>query len=91
MIRDAYLVKKELQGSVNRAVNVADLMRRNKFERKQEKKTQPNFCNCSFINVSNKSIYNFALASLNYYKSILIKKKFKQNFYYIEFLYVYFR
>ena len=38
MIRDAYLDKKELQGSVNRAVNVADLMRRNKFERKQEKK-----------------------------------------------------
>ena len=38
MIRDAYLVKKELQGSVNRAVNVADLMRRNKFVRKQEKK-----------------------------------------------------
>ena len=38
MIRDAHLVKKELQGSVNRAVNVADLMRRNKFERKQEKK-----------------------------------------------------
>ena len=39
MIRDAHLVKKELQGSVNRAVNVADLMRRNKFERKQEKKS----------------------------------------------------
>ena len=38
MIRDAHLDKKELQGSVNRAVNVADLMRRNKFERKQEKK-----------------------------------------------------
>ena len=38
MIRDVYLLKKELQGSVNRAVNVADLMRRNKFERKQEKK-----------------------------------------------------
>ena len=38
MMRDAYLDKKELQGSVNRAVNVADLMRRNKFERKQEKK-----------------------------------------------------
>ena len=38
MIRDAYLVKKELQGSVNRAVNVADLVRRNKFERKQEQK-----------------------------------------------------
>ena len=38
MIRDAHLVKKELQGSVNRAVNVADLMRRNEFERKQEKK-----------------------------------------------------
>ena len=38
MIRDAHLVKKELQGSVNRAVNVADLMRRNKLERKQEKK-----------------------------------------------------
>ena len=38
MIRDAHLVKKELQGSVNGAVNVADLMRRNKFERKQEKK-----------------------------------------------------
>ena len=38
MIRDAHLVKKELQGSVNRAVNVADLVRRNKFERKQEKK-----------------------------------------------------
>ena len=38
MIRDAHLVKKELQGSVNRAVNVADLMRRNKFVRKQEKK-----------------------------------------------------
>ena len=38
MIGDAHLVKKELQGSVNRAVNVADLMRRNKFERKQEKK-----------------------------------------------------
>ena len=38
MIRDVYLHKKELQGSVNRAVNVADLMRRNKFERKQEKK-----------------------------------------------------
>ena len=38
MIRDAHLVKKELQGSVNRLVNVADLMRRNEFERKQEKK-----------------------------------------------------
>ena len=38
MIRDAHLVKKELQGSVNRAVNVADLVRRNKFERKQEQK-----------------------------------------------------
>ena len=38
MIRDVHLDKKELQGSVNRAVNVADLMRRNKFERKQEKK-----------------------------------------------------
>ena len=38
MIRDVYLLKKELQGSVNRAVNVADLMRRNKFVRKQEKK-----------------------------------------------------
>ena len=38
MMRDAYLDKKELQGSVNRAVNVADLMRRNKFVRKQEKK-----------------------------------------------------
>ena len=38
MIRDVYLLKKELQGSVNRAVNVADLVRRNKFERKQEKK-----------------------------------------------------
>ena len=38
MIRDAHLVKKELQGSVNRAVNVADLMRRNKLERKKEKK-----------------------------------------------------
>ena len=38
MIRDAHLVKKELQGSVNSAVNVADLMRRNEFERKQEKK-----------------------------------------------------
>ena len=38
MIRDVYLLKKELQGSVNRAVNVADLMRRNKFEKKQEKK-----------------------------------------------------
>ena len=38
MIRDAHLVKKELQGSVNGAVNVADLMRRNEFERKQEKK-----------------------------------------------------
>ena len=38
MIRDAHLDKKELRGSVNRAVNVDDLMRRNKFERKQEKK-----------------------------------------------------
>ena len=38
MIRAAHLVKKELPGSVNRVVNVADLMRRNKFERKQEKK-----------------------------------------------------
>ena len=38
MIRDAHLVKKSLLKPENRTINVADLMRRNKFERKQEKK-----------------------------------------------------
>ena len=38
MIRDAHLVKKELQGSVNRAINVADIVKRNELERKEEKK-----------------------------------------------------
>ena len=38
MALDIHLVKKGLLGTENRAVNVADLVRRNKFERKQEKK-----------------------------------------------------
>ena len=38
MVLDVHLVKKGLLGTENRAVNVADLVRRNKFERKQEKK-----------------------------------------------------
>ena len=38
MVQDAYLVKKGLLRTENRAVNVADLVRRNKFERKQEQK-----------------------------------------------------
>ena len=38
MVLDVHLVKKGLLRTENRAVNVADLMRRNKFERKQEKK-----------------------------------------------------
>ena len=38
MDADVYIVKKGLLRTENRAVNVADLMRRNKFERKQEKK-----------------------------------------------------
>ena len=38
MATDVYLVKKSLLKPANRTINVADLMRRNKFERKQEKK-----------------------------------------------------
>ena len=38
MATDVHLVKKSLLKPVNRTINVADLMRRNKFERKQEKK-----------------------------------------------------
>ena len=38
MVTDVHLVKKGLLRTENRAVNVADLLRRNKFERKQEKK-----------------------------------------------------
>ena len=37
-IIDVHLVKKSLLKPANRTINVADLMRRNKFERKQEKK-----------------------------------------------------
>ena len=35
---DVHLVKKSLLKPANRTINVADLMRRNEFERKQEKK-----------------------------------------------------
>ena len=38
MVTDVHLVKKGLLRTENRAVNVADLVRRNKFERKQEQK-----------------------------------------------------
>ena len=38
MDQDAHIVRKGLLRTENRAVNVADLVRRNKFERKQEKK-----------------------------------------------------
>ena len=38
MAIDVHLVKKSLLKPANRTINVADLMRRNKFERKQEKK-----------------------------------------------------
>ena len=38
MATDVRLVKKALLKPANRTINVADLMRRNKFERKQEKK-----------------------------------------------------
>ena len=38
MVLDVHLVKKSLLRTENRAVNVADLVRRNKFERKKEKK-----------------------------------------------------
>ena len=38
MVLDVHLVKKGLLRTENSAVNVADLMRRNKFERIEEKK-----------------------------------------------------
>ena len=38
MVLDVHLVKKGLLRTENRAVNVTDLVRRNEFERKQEKK-----------------------------------------------------
>ena len=38
MITDVHLIKKSLLKPANSTVNVDDLMRRNKFERKQEKK-----------------------------------------------------
>ena len=39
MTTDVHLVRKSLLKPANRTINVADLMRRNKFERKQEKKS----------------------------------------------------
>ena len=38
MVLDVHLVKKGLLRTENRAVNVADLVRRNKVERQKEKK-----------------------------------------------------
>ena len=38
MITDVHLIKKSLLKPANSTVNVDDLMRRNEFERKQEKK-----------------------------------------------------
>ena len=38
MVEDVHLVRKGLLRTENRAVNVTDIVRRNKFERKQEKK-----------------------------------------------------
>ena len=38
MVLDVHLVKKGLLRTENKTVNVTDLVRRNKFERKQEKK-----------------------------------------------------
>ena len=38
MVLDVYLAKKGLLRTENKTVNVADLVRRNEFERKQEKK-----------------------------------------------------
>jgi len=38
MDQDAHIVRKGLLRTENRAVNVADLVRRNKFERKKERK-----------------------------------------------------
>ena len=38
MVTDVHLIKKILLKPANSTVNVDDLMRRNKFERKQEKK-----------------------------------------------------
>ena len=38
MVLDVRLVKKSLLRTENRTVNVTDLVRRNEFERKQEKK-----------------------------------------------------
>ena len=38
MVQDVHLVKKALLRTESRTVNVTDLVRRNEFERKQEKK-----------------------------------------------------
>ena len=38
MVQDVHILKKGLLRTENRAVNVADLVRRNKFERKKERK-----------------------------------------------------
>ena len=38
MVLDVHLVKKGLPRTENRTVNVTDIVRRNEFERKQEKK-----------------------------------------------------
>ena len=43
MVLDVRLVNKGLLRTENRTVNVTDLVRRNEFERKQEKKRSLNF------------------------------------------------